>query len=67
VEEGVVWIETLPMTIQRGAKGVKLTSFENSVTKGALKIAMGILATEQLATACLVQQAGQATYQWTSL
>jgi hypothetical protein len=58
----MVWIETLSMTIQRGAWGVKPTCFENSLTKEAPKIAIGILSTEKLVTACFVQQAGEATY-----
>jgi hypothetical protein len=50
----MVWVEALPMTIQRGVRSVKPTCFENSVTIGAPKIAMGIIAIDKLVAACLL-------------
>jgi hypothetical protein len=50
----------MPVTIQEDVMSVKPASFENSVTKGAPKIAMGILATDKLVNVCLFNLAGQA-------
>jgi hypothetical protein len=59
-------VGNMPMTIQRSVMSVKPACFENSVTKGAPKIAMGFLATDKLVNECL-KLAGQATSLPTSL
>jgi hypothetical protein len=50
------------MTIQRAFRSVKTTCFEKSVIKGAPKLAMGILSTEKLTTACLVTDLIESAY-----